>query len=93
VVLFFRNALRRPPSLSRPWSRDASLLFLLFVMGEAIARESLMFAGCLPLFVACGFVNTSEHAPPGGRGKSRRDRGAATSADPLSSAAKLSANS
>jgi hypothetical protein len=57
LILYFRNALARPIPSSRLWSKDCLLLFLLFVMGEAIARESLSFLGCIPLFLACGYVS------------------------------------
>lgn len=57
LILYFRNALARPLPSSRLWSKDCLLLFLLYVMGEAIARESLSFLGCIPLFVASGYTN------------------------------------
>ncbi len=57
LILYFRNALSRPLPSSRLWSKDCLLLFLLYVMGEAIARESLSFLGCIPLFIACGYTN------------------------------------
>jgi len=81
VVLFFRNALRRPSAPGKTWARETLLLFLLFVMGEGIARESLTFLGCLPLFVACGYGNTSEGETVAGHGRtSRRSRRAEHSA-------------
>ncbi len=57
LILYFRNVLARPIPTSRLWSKDCLLLFLLYVMGEAMARESLSFLGCMPLFIACGYVN------------------------------------
>ena len=57
LIFYFRNVLARPIPTSRLWSKDCLLLFLLYVMGEAMARESLSFLGCMPLFIACGYVN------------------------------------
>jgi hypothetical protein len=54
-IFYFNNMLRLPPDERNPWVRDALVLFLLYVMGEAIARESMTFLGCLPLFLACGW--------------------------------------
>ncbi len=64
VALFFRGAAVRESG--REGADKVFTLFLFFVMGEGIARESLSFLGCLPVFVAIGF----RLAPrPGGRGR------------------------
>ena len=55
VAWFFLTAILARTDGERPWARDAAILFLLFVMGEAIARESMTFIGVMPLFVALGF--------------------------------------
>ena len=59
VVAYFRKVLTYRVSSSREWARDCCLLFLIFVMSESIAREALSFIGCMPLFVACGFITDS----------------------------------
>ncbi len=59
-ILYFNNMLRLPPDERHPWVRDALVLFLLYVMGEAIARESMTFLGCLPLFLACGWQGAAD---------------------------------
>lgn len=76
VVLYFWFILGARPPEGKIWIRDALVLYLLFVMGEAIARESLTFIGCMPLFVACGCHGDiggfdSDGAP---RSSSRRSR-------------------
>ncbi len=43
---------------------DVIVICLLFVIGEGIVRESLTFMGCLPLFLACGYVSAAISAPP-----------------------------
>ncbi|MEP6668269.1 MAG: hypothetical protein ABJF10_03905 [Chthoniobacter sp.] len=53
LVLFFIGAARR--ASGREAADIVFLLYLFFVMGEGIARESMTFLGCLPLFVAIGF--------------------------------------
>ena len=40
--------------------RQVVILFLVFVTGEAIARESLTYIGVLPLFVLCGYESANE---------------------------------
>lgn len=53
------------------------ILYLLFVMGEAIARESMTFIGCMPLFVACGCQEDPDESGGGSAGPpaaSRRSR-------------------
>jgi hypothetical protein len=62
VMLFFFRVLQRSPVGSRAWAWDTLMLFLLFVMGEGIARESMTFIGCLPLFLAAGYCATGESA-------------------------------
>ena len=42
--------------------RQALIVFLVFVIGEGIARESLTLVGCLPLFVLCGYEGATERA-------------------------------
>jgi hypothetical protein len=77
MTLFFATMLGLPPPGDRQWIKDGMVLFLLFVMGEAIARESMTFIGCMPLFVACGCLyygageSVSRGAP---RSSSRRPR-------------------
>ncbi|MDR3403833.1 MAG: hypothetical protein P4L99_15155 [Chthoniobacter sp.] len=61
LILFFVGAVRR--TSEREAADTLFFLFLFFVMGEGIARESLAFLGCLPLFVAVGF----RYAPRVGR--------------------------
>jgi len=51
--LFFFSAVRRESG--REIADTVFFLYLVFIMGEGIARESLTFLGCLPLFVATGF--------------------------------------
>jgi len=41
---------------------DVLILCLLFVLGEGVARESLTFMGCMPLFVACGYSTAASAA-------------------------------
>lgn len=41
---------------------DVIVICLLFVIGEGIARESLTFMGCMPLFLACGYVSADSAA-------------------------------
>ncbi len=59
---------------------DVIVLCLLFVIGEGIARESLTFMGCMPLFIACGYVSAAtaaavaEAAESATRPRSRRRR-------------------
>ncbi len=88
VVAYFRKVIGYHVSASREWGRDCCLLFLVFVMGESIAREALTFIGCMPLFVACGFISDShsrslpatggrrsvDHAVVSERSKHRRRR-------------------
>ncbi len=59
LIVYFRSVLAYRLPSSRAWARDCCVLFLVFVMGESIAREALMFIGCMPLFVACGFLSGS----------------------------------
>ena len=40
--------------------RQVLVLFLVFVIGEGIARESLTMVGCLPVFVLSGYEGASE---------------------------------
>jgi len=53
LFLFFIRAARRDSG--RETADIVFVLYLFFVMGEGIARESMAFLGCLPLFVAIGF--------------------------------------
>jgi len=53
VFLFFRRAAGRDSG--REGADIIFTLYLFFIMGEGIARESLSFLGCLPLFVAIGY--------------------------------------
>lgn len=64
VIWYFRLALttRQDPGTEPTWPYDAVVLFLLFVMGEAIARESMTFIGVMPLFVAIGYHEATRAA-------------------------------
>jgi hypothetical protein len=54
MCLYFAYILKLTPAGDRKWLHDGLVLYLLFVMGEAMARESLTFIGCMPLFLFCG---------------------------------------
>jgi hypothetical protein len=60
VIFFFYKVLENEPRESERLTRQALILFLLFVVGEGIARESLTFIGCLPLFVLCGYDSAGQ---------------------------------
>jgi len=80
IAFYFFRVLWIGRAGREPRGRDAIVLLLLFVLGEGIARESLTFMGCMPLFVACGYVSAAtapaaaapDSAP---RSRSRRRRG------------------
>jgi hypothetical protein len=57
IAFYFFRVLWRSRESSQPRAVDVLVLCLLFVVGEGIARESLTFMGCMPLFVACGYVS------------------------------------
>ncbi len=59
VLWYFRRALASGLPGSPTWMQDALVLSLLYVMGEAMARESLTFIGCLPLFVVVGYCEAN----------------------------------
>jgi hypothetical protein len=59
IAFFFFRVLWRSREISQPRSVDVVMLCLLLVVGEGIARESLTFMGCMPLFVACGYVSSA----------------------------------
>ncbi len=59
VAWFFFSMVRVRADGERAWARDAVILFLLFVMGEGLARESMTFIGVMPLFVAIGYYQTA----------------------------------
>ncbi len=71
MAFYFFRVLQAADNWSEPHVFDALILFLLFVMGEGIARESLTFMGCVGLFVACGYVIASDNVQEG-RGKRHR---------------------
>ena len=64
MAWFFSSVLlaRAEDEPERGWAMDATVLFLLFVMGEAVARESMTFIGAMPLFVAIGFLQAGRAA-------------------------------
>jgi hypothetical protein len=60
VMFFFYQVIELEPRESERATRKALILFLVFVAGEGIARESLTFIGCLPLFLLCGYDSAGE---------------------------------
>ncbi len=61
IVVFFYTVLRREAKDDQQRKvRQALVVFLVFVIGEGIARESLTLIGCLPLFVLCGYEGATE---------------------------------
>jgi hypothetical protein len=60
ILFFFYKVLEPEPQEGDRLARQALILFLLYVLGEGIARESLTFMGCLPLFLLCGYDSASE---------------------------------
>jgi hypothetical protein len=64
VIAYFVCVMRLPPVPGSEWARDGSVIFLLFVMGEGIARESMTFLGCLPLFLMCGWQTALSSGVP-----------------------------
>jgi hypothetical protein len=60
VIFFFYQILEHEPRESERLTRNVLILFLVFVAGEGIARESMTFIGCLPLFVLCGYDGAGE---------------------------------
>jgi hypothetical protein len=57
TMFFFYKVLEDEPREQDRMARQALILFLVFVVGEGIARESMTFMGCLPLFILCGYDN------------------------------------
>jgi hypothetical protein len=85
MFLYFLYVLGLRPVGGRTWVHDGLILFLLFVMGEAIARESLTFIGCMPMFLACGaHEEDTGGAQPRSRSmsSSRRSRGSTANSAP-----------
>lgn len=72
AIAFYFFRVLKDADRSSPKAMDAMVFFLLLVMGEGIARESLTFMGCAPLFVACGYVNAASQAEGQSRSRSRR---------------------
>ena len=71
-IYFFYKTLEHEPRETERLTRQVLILFLVFVVGEGIARESMTFIGCLPLFVLCGYDSAGEAvgrrgAPAGNR--------------------------
>lgn len=64
IGLYFFRVLWIGRKSPRPEASDVLILCLLFVIGEGIVRESLTFMGCLPLFLACGYVSAATAATP-----------------------------
>lgn len=62
IAFYFFSVLKRAGREVNPRAVDVLIFFLLFVLGEGIARESLTFMGCMPLFLACGFVSAGSRA-------------------------------
>lgn len=60
VAFYFFRVLQVADEWSEPRIFDALILFLLLVLGEGIARESLTFMGCVALFIVCGYVIASD---------------------------------
>jgi hypothetical protein len=60
ILFFFYKVLEPEPPENDRMARQALVLFLCFVLGEGIARESLTFMGCLPLFLLCGYDSAGE---------------------------------
>ena len=61
VAFYFFRVLQVADEWSEPHIFDTLILFLLLVLGEGIARESLTFMGCVALFITCGYVIASDH--------------------------------
>jgi hypothetical protein len=59
-LFFFYKILEPEPREGDRLARQALILTLVFVLGEGIARESLTFMGCLPLFLLCGYDSANE---------------------------------
>jgi len=74
IAFYFFRVLWRARDSSHPRAVDALVLCLLFVVGEGIARESLTFMGCMPLFVACGYVSSSSASSRSASSRSSRSR-------------------
>jgi hypothetical protein len=72
TALFFYKILEPEPRAEEWPLRHALVLFLCFVIGEGIARESMTFMGCLPLFVLCGYSTASEMRQLAKRGGTER---------------------
>jgi len=62
IAFYFFRVIWIGKSTGQPRAVDIICLCLLFVVGEGIARESLTFMGCLPLFVSCGYVSAASGA-------------------------------
>ena len=79
VAFYFFSVLKKTTRDVNPRAVDVLIFFLLVVLGEGIARESLTFMGCMPLFVACGYVSAAtraaeQHTGSGGRSPRRAHR-------------------
>ncbi|MEO7933363.1 MAG: hypothetical protein ABIT76_09415 [Chthoniobacterales bacterium] len=75
VLLYFYKVIAPAPNKDDWMARRALVFFLAFVIGEGIARESMTFIGCLPLFLLCGYYNGSQWLqshPPASRSRSMR---------------------
>ncbi len=59
VGFYFFVVVKKSSTRGDPRAMDALILFLLLVIGEGIARESLTFMSCGPVFVACGYVSAA----------------------------------
>ena len=83
IGFYFFRVIRMGRAARRPIAMDVLYICLLLVMGEGIARESLTFMGCMPLFIVCGYVSAAaaassveagEEEEPHSRSHSRRKR-------------------
>lgn len=60
VLLYFYKVVAPPPNKEDWMIRRGVIIFVVFIIGEGVARESLTFIGCLPLFILCGQYNASQ---------------------------------
>ena len=74
IAFYFFRVLGTGKTGAPPRVVDVAVLSLLFVIGEGIARESLTFMGCMPLFVACGYVSGGSAALKHVAGRTSRSR-------------------
>ncbi|HEX8372234.1 MAG TPA: hypothetical protein VF585_05615 [Chthoniobacterales bacterium] len=68
VLLYFYKVVAPQPTKKDWMVRRGLIFFLVFIIGEGIARESMTFIGCLPLFILCGHYNASQWLQSRGAG-------------------------